>query len=351
MHEQSGRCDMKKSRWMAAVVVVLVLALAAAGCSGPWSAAKSAAQTNTVYTETGGNAVYREEAAEMAIPAMEAAEADVGFGANGDEAAEEKSMMSADGGANTAETGRKLVRTGYLRMESTEYDRTVAELQQLFAKHGVTVENSDEYDGGDWYGVSGGKSTRTMTWQLRIPADHFEAFFEETGTISGQIRSRSVSSADKTKQYNDTAVQIESLTIQQENLMEMMKQAKKIEDMLAIEDRLAQVRSELRILSDSNSQIDYDVAWSTISVELQEVHVYQKENITYWERLRQAAGNSLVEFVEALGDFLVTFLYAIPYLAVLGVLVWLGRKVFRSRRQKRLEKKQKKEEARRQEER
>ena len=325
---------MKKRNMTAGIAFVLVLAMALGGCGRTEQAAYNAKQN---YEAGRGSAAY--DAAYETAPAadmfMEEMEYDAEEALTG--VAASKAVNTAE--TQAAQTNQKIVWSGYLRIESTEYEKALQEMELLMKRYQVKVESSEEYDGSSWY--NGSDSSRVMNWQLRIPSEHFQSFFEDAGEISGQIRTKSTSSSDMTKRYSDTAIQIESLTIQQENLMEMMKKAQSIEDMLAIEDRLAEVRSQLRILTDSNAQIDYDVDWSTISVELQEVHVYQKENITYWQRLQQAAGNSLVEFVEALGDFLVTFLYAIPYLVVLAILIWLGRKVLRNRRRRKLEKKEK----------
>ncbi len=239
---------------------------------------------------------------------------------------------------------RKIVWTGYLEIESTDYEQTRKEIQQMFDKYQVLVESSGEYDSGNrWSSSSYAYTQRTMNWQIRIPSDRFAAFFEETGSLTGQIRSKSTSSSDLTKQYSDTANRIESLTIQQNNLMEMMKKADTVEDMLAIEDRLTEVRSELRILTNRNSQIDYDVDYSSLSIQLQEVHIYETKNLTFTERLQQTILDSAAGFVQAMADLGVLLIYAFPYLVVFGALAVLILRFLRRRRERKGSRKEKTE--------
>ena len=329
-------------------VIALLMVLALAGCDGGNSAAK-----REEPREASGTVNYAVPEAQLAMSnamdggysdeaVMDMAEEEMAY--EGDAAVTaETAPANSSGTSSEAKTAdRKIIWSGYLRIESVEYEKTLQEVQQLMARYNAVVENSQEYDDTSWYTGSRQESSRSMIWNIRVPSASFGNFFEDTGSLTGQIRSKNTSSSDRTKQYSDTAVQIESLTIQQENLMKMMEQAKTIEDMLAIEDRLTEVRTQLRYLTNSNSEIDYDVEYSSVTVELQEVHVYQKQEISYWERLKNAFGNSLIDFVEALGDFVVTLIYMIPYIIVIGLVLWLLRGPFRRFREKRREKKAKK---------
>ena len=307
-------------------VLLIVLTMLLAGCS-----------RQSLKTPEYGSAVKSTE--RTAVPEMAYAgaadedvleeEYDAGMADNAFVAAE--TMAAADaadgpedvGGGRTEEktTSQKIVWSGYLEIESTDYEQTKKELQQLFDRYQVLVESSGEYDSGNrWSSSAGVYTQRTMSWQIRIPSEHFSRFFEETGNLTGQIRSKSTSSSDLTKKYSDTANRIESLTIQQSNLMEMMKKADTVEDMLAIEDRLTEVRSELRILTNQNSQIDYDVDSSTIHIELEEVHIYETKNLSFMERLQQTILDSASGFVQAMADLGVLLIYAFPYLVVFGAL-------------------------------
>ena len=310
---------MKKRTWISAVAVVMAFVLA--GCSSGKQNSGSPAQASRQEMKSS----YNMDAG-MGVPVGAAEEYEAAYDADAED------VYVAETGASDTASDKKIVWTGYLRVESTEYDKTMQEMLDLFSRSQAIIESSEEYDGSDWYYGGNARKNRTMNWQVRIPSANFQHFFEDAGSLSGQIRSRSTSSSDRTKQYNDTAVQIESLTIQQANLLAMMEKATEIEDMLAIEERLTEVRTQLRILSNSNSQIDYDVQYSSVNVQLSEVQIYEKTELTYGQRLAQAAGNSLVEFIEALGDFLVSLIYAIPYLVVLAIAAFLGRKIWKSRK-------------------
>ncbi len=236
------------------------------------------------------------------------------------------------------QTAKKIVYSGSFGVETVEYEKTKEDLEKLFAECDAVVETSSEYDGiGGWNSGSfvrtGG---RTCNWQIRVPSEKFDLLFEKAGNLNGVLRNKEKYSNDMTKHYNDTAVQIESLTVQQKNLMEMMKSAKKISDMLDIEDRLSEVNSELKILTNANNQIDYDVQYSSVSVSLQEVAVYTQETISFKERLLRSVKDSCENFIRFAKDAVIWLVYAVPYLILFAILIpvlhWFFSKIFRRKK-------------------
>ena len=79
------------------------------------------------------------------------------------------------------------------------------------------------------------------------------------------------------QQYYDTTTQIESLRIQERNLLEMMEKCETIEDMITVEERLAQVQSERSKLETAKRYMDTDVAFSYVNITISEVMEYHQD--------------------------------------------------------------------------
>ena len=316
--------------------LLAALALAAgllSGCSGGSSAS----------TASGNAAGSADTSYEMAVeePAM-AAEEDVI--ADGDTAYEPGMDGTSDGGASKTageeNDALKIVYTGYISVETTEYDKTLEELKELFGKYGIKTARSSESDSASYYYNTDSTPVRTLELTLRVPAEHFTEFFDATGSITGSIRSKSTDSQDLTKQYNDRAVQIESLEIQQQNLLKMMEAAETVEDMILIEDRLTDIRTELRQLTSANEQIDYDVTYSEVNMYIREVKIYTetKETETFLERISRSISESAESFLANMQDLLVALIFLLPYIVIIAVVVFLFRKPIRALREKHKEK-------------
>ncbi len=248
--------------------------------------------------------------------------------------AEEAEVMesAADAGAGREEAAadpvlsqEKLVYTGDLTIQTLNYEESLKALRAKAAELGGIVEWENESDSNyRWYeGDSSG--TRSVYMTLRIPTDSFETFMNDAGGI-GKVISRSRGVKNISRQYNDTSVQIEALEKQQERLLEMMDKAETIEDMIAVETRLTDVQSQLNSLKTYRQSMDTDVMYSTVTVSLQEVREYVHVNESFFERAWNSFLSGWKNFGWFLEDFFIKVLYALPYILIIGGLIFAAAK-------------------------
>ena len=98
-------------------------------------------------------------------------------------------------------------------------------------------------------------------------------------------------------------------------------------DILAIEAQLTEVRYEIESLTTTlrgwQSQVDY----STVTLQIYEVTRYTPpERQGFLSRMADAVLDSLRSFLDTLADLSIRLIYLLPWLAVLGVLLWLLRR-------------------------
>ena len=132
-----------------------------------------------------------------------------------------------------------------------------------------------------------------------------------------------------------------ALEIEQERLLKMMDKAETIEEMIAVEERLTQVERELGNEKTVLSDMDRDVNFSTVYINLEEVFEYSETVVepTYGERLKRAFGNAIEGFVEFWEDILLFIVGTFPFLIMLAILIVVIVKLARRGQRRRMERK------------
>ena len=323
------------------LAVVMASALLMAGCGSEGNnGAATAAQYNSASapqaasdTMAAGGAFYGEEYA-----ATEGAAYDSG---------EVKGMAipEENGSASVLPRDRKLIRTVELEMETREFDRMMSELETQVQDLGGYIENLETFNGSS-YSVS-----RAMRWAdltIRIPEDSLNGFLQNVSEIGNVVR-RSDSVEDVTLTYVDMESHRDTLKAEQARLLELLEQAADVEDMIALEERLSNVRYCLESMESKLRTMDTQVDYSTVYLNLSEV----KELTPVEERTDlQRIGEGFADSVKAIGNSfregIIWFVIHIPYLviwvAVIAVMTALLKKYRKKRSAGRAAKAEKKEE-------
>ena len=119
-----------------------------------------------------------------------------------------------------------------------------------------------------------------------------------------------------------------------------------MEDLLAIEDRLAEVRSELESTTSQKRLYDNQIDYATVYLSIDEVQEYTPvEEPGIWERITKGFRDNLKGVGETIVNVLVWFITSLPTLIVLAVVILAVVLVIRPlRRRRKAAKEAKKEE-------
>jgi hypothetical protein len=107
----------------------------------------------------------------------------------------------------------------------------------------------------------------TASLSLRVPAERFDASMSELKKF-GELEQAQVQGQDVTEEYVDLEARLKNLRVTEAQFAEIMKKAQKIEDILAVQAQLSQVRGEIESLEGRKKYLDQNVAYSVISVNL-----------------------------------------------------------------------------------
>ncbi len=301
------------------LAVLLVFALCACGSADSASSAPSAAY-DMVSTET-------------AYPA-EAPEEDYGgFAVAGG------TQLETGSGAAPEGSPEKLIYSASATVETTEFDRTIEKLSALVEQYGGFVESSS-INGSNYYTQSRGYSSeRYASYVIRVPSGKFSALMGSLSTL-GNVPYSHTYTENITAQYYDTDARLTAYQTQEARLLEMMEAAETVEDLIAIEEKLTELRYQIESLQSTLKNWDRQVAYSTLDLEVQEVIEYTPESrMSYGQELALALTNGLRRTGEFFKDLLLAIVGALPALVILAVVLAILIPVWKKHRKARRAKK------------
>ena len=316
-----------KKKSIALILSVLLIAALLGGCGSKnassdsrYAVAEEAAYDYAPSSSSQGYGLYKnsyaaaeayeyydEAPAAMAVPMPEAA---------GDAAAD----ISA-----SRENGAKLIYTADLDMETLDFDAAVAALTKLTAAVGGYFEASSVSDQGAW---------RWASYTVRVPSANYRAFLDQAGD-GCHVLSQQEYTEDVSEYYYDTAGRLETQKTKLARLQQLLLQAEDMEDIITIEDAISETEEQIDRLSGTLRRYDALVDYSTVTVYLEEVKVYEPEpDPTFGTRLGLAFASGAQSFSRGVQDILVALAYGWLWLlllaAVVGFQFWLTDAVHKS---------------------
>ncbi len=236
--------------------------------------------------------------------------------AKGDYAEAEQAPQASNNGISLEQSDtEKLVYTGWMSVETKDMDSFLTEFAELVRQYQGITQNMSENNYGN---------RRNLSLTLRVPAKDFESFIEALRSGSGSITNIHTNVENITRRYNDNEIEIEALETQHARLLELMAQAEDLSDIILIEEKLTDVETRLNILKSYRSEMDEDVAYSTIDIEISEVKTYTRTS--FGQRLKEAFEKSWIDFADGMGNFFIGLVYYLPVILLLVVLCLILRK-------------------------
>lgn len=213
---------------------------------------------------------------------------------------------------------RKLIRTVSLNVETIDFDNLLSAIQQSVTTDGGYIEQSD---------VSGTSISTAMDRKryaflnVRIPSAKLDAFLSQMSQQSNVIN-RSENVQDVTLQYTDIESRKKSLTIEQERLWALLEKADTLEAVIALEERLSEIRYQLEGFESQLRTYDNQVDYSTVHISIQEVGVFTPTSPdSVGIRIQKGFIRNLENVSNALTDLLVWVISHLPALVLLAIVL------------------------------
>ena len=156
------------------------------------------------------------------------------------------------------QSARQLIVESWIGLEVDNIDAAVRDVETIADQRGGWVESAEIY---------GEAGYRSASVQLRVPADRSDNVLDTLRGL-GRVTDEGVSSTDVTERLIDNEARLSAWHAQEARLVTLLENAPTVEDIIQIEQRIAQVRSDIEYVEATQRNLTNRVATSLITVNL-----------------------------------------------------------------------------------
>lgn len=289
--------------FLAALLTALTLTACGGSAGGAPSGDSAASESQTAY-DTGGGDEWKSQTMEF------------GFDAPADAEAPAESE-EAVGGTQTEDrlANAKMVYTANIEAETTDYDSCAAALEKLVEDLGGYMEYASTSSYGD--------GSRRASYTVRIPAGQFKGFLTSVGEIS-HVVSQDRNADNISERYYDTESRLETQKTKMERLQMLLSKAETMEDIIDLENAIAETEYQIEQLTGSLRHYDSLVDFATVEISLREVlrlTTVEEAPPTFGRQLSTAFTEGLQSFGDFLQGAAIFLAYNWLWLVVLALIV------------------------------
>lgn len=313
-------------RTSALLFALLLLAASLGGCATKSMDASDSVAYNTTESSSAAMSygAVKEDAAEAPETDGESSINTIAY----DDTLDAETGESTDTAQTGESLGDKMIYSADLSIQTTEYDAAISALESAVTGFGGFVESSNTY--GDLRYNDDGSTRivdRSANYTVRIPAERFGEFLTQANGL-GNVLSTNRYAQNVTSQYTDYEARLSSLRTQEERLLSLLEKAEDVESLVALEERLADVRYETESIERNLRNLDRKIAYSTVTIYLQEVEVYtptKSVQRTFGEKLSDALSGGWSSFTRSFQRLCINLVYSLPgivlFLVIAGAAV------------------------------
>jgi hypothetical protein len=221
----------------------------------------------------------------------------------------ESQAIAAQGG-DDGTAGRRIVRSATIEMIVQHPAAVADQVTLLTEKLGGYLVSAD----------GAGQNGTHATVTVRVPVAHFEEARAEIRELGLRVENEKFDAQDVTQQYVDQGASIRNLQAQEWQYLEILKQARDMNSMVLVTDRLSEVRGKIEKQQAEFNSLAHQTETVAIAISLRTEQEQQVFGLN-WRPLYEfkvAASNGL-ESLAAYATAMMTILFYVP-----AALLWLG---------------------------
>lgn len=237
----------------------------------------------------------------------------------------EDKQISKDIDYSDISSDRKIENIFDYTFESINYDQDYDKLTKLVDDHKGYIESSNlNIDTGR----NGDENIRNFGASIKIPQEESNKFKNEIVKI-GKIIYQSSYTNDLTSSYKDINIRLSSKEKELDKLNDLMKNAKNIDETMAIQARILEVEEEIDQIKSMIKDVDNKVTYDTFDININEVYDYNNyanNNPDFSSRIKEAFKDSIHIFSKFWQDLLVAIVSIWPLILVAIIIIYIIKK-------------------------
>lgn len=279
--------------------LVLMFLMALTGCGR--EAAQNATTAGTYQGDTGPSQPKVEAKRSAQQTYTDTAGEKVGFTQSN---YQEISLTEADTAASSAEAAdRKIIRNANLTLEVNSTTESQQKVTSIAEAHGGFVVTSEARQRES---AEPEKRTLDIKLVVRVPAHQFGPALDQIRGLARNLREENVTGQDVTEDFIDLEARIRTQKALELQFLEIMKQARKVENALEVQRQIAGVRTDIEKLEGRKRFLENRASLSTITVNLEAPRQITVNTASFGRSLRESISEG-VDVGSAIVLFLVRF--------------------------------------------
>jgi hypothetical protein len=179
---------------------------------------------------------------------------------------EEPGYATSNGGqvygeAQTVPAERMVIRSAYMALVVEDVGASLTQITTLADAFGGYVVNSD---------IREDKNRLYASVSFRVDANRFNEALQALRDLAVDIRSESTSGQDVTEEYVDLNAKLRNLEASEAQLLELMKQAGDVSEILGVQRELTDTRGEIEQIKGRMQYLEQSAALAYISASLEQ---------------------------------------------------------------------------------
>ena len=218
---------------------------------------------------------------------------------------------------------RLIIKTANLSLLVKNVRESLSKVHALAESLGGFVTQSDIYE------VDEKKETLAASITFRVPAEKFNETLEVLKKEALKVTSENISGQDVTEEYSDLQSQLKNLEATEEQLLQIMKRAGEIKDVLEVQRELNNVRGQIEQTKGRIKYLGESAKLSSITVylatEKEELPIVEEQ----WKPLAAAKEGlrSLISFWQGITNRAIYWgIFLAPFI-IIGLLIFFLKKL------------------------
>jgi hypothetical protein len=233
---------------------------------------------------------------------------------------------------------RLVIRNADLSIVVADVPGRVTAIQKMAEAMGGFVVSSNMYE---TYTNSGEKVPQAQV-TVRVPQQKLSQALDQIKAGAVEVQNESQSGQDVTDQYVDLQSRLKAKLAAEEQLTQIMHDARRTEDVLAVYSQLQQIESDIEVLRGQIKYTEQSAALSAISVTLIAEKTIEPIEVGPWkpQGVARDAIQQLIDFWKGFVEVLIRFFLltlpalitlAIPFALLFLLVRWIVRKLRKPR--------------------
>jgi hypothetical protein len=221
----------------------------------------------------------------------------------------------------TQTTSQKIIKTGNLRFETQELEKTHKKIL-------AAVQKANGYIQRDNTGKEYNSQYHSLI--IRVPSESFDNVILAISDGVAYFEEKTILQRDVTEEFVDLNARLKAKRTLEKRYLELLSQAKNVKEVLEIERELSKIREEIEAREGRLQYLQSQVSESTISIHFYKISSERSVTVSYGRKMVHAFKNGWSN----ISEFLLGLVHVWPFIILVVLSVFMIRRWIKKRKKK-----------------